>query len=251
MLKKPPRWYFSFRSPYSWFAYLDLVRCHGSVAESVEWIPFWEPSPHMAELLEAAAVKCAYSPMSRDKHFYILQDAKRLARDRGLAMTWPLDRNPCWEVCHLAYFVADALGCGQQYVAAVYRARWEQGRDICDPDTIAAIATEIGADPGVLAGAADDPLVRQRGTAALAAASRDGVFGVPFFVAGREKFWGVERLEAFVSANAGLTGPQLARSKSPLTAPEQEPAQDIQLPPSSVEPDLTPSADGGHAGGCG
>jgi 2-hydroxychromene-2-carboxylate isomerase len=231
MARKPPRWYFSFRSPYSWFAYRDLTSRYADVAREIEWIPFWEPDQRTERMLDEAGAEFPYVPMSRDKHLYILQDTRRLAAERDLTMTWPVDRNPCWEVAHLGYFVARELGHGPQFIDAVYRARWEQGRDISDPVTIAEIATEIGADPAALTGAPDDQEIRELGVSALSAGHRDGVFGVPFFVKGYDKYWGVERLPGFVAA---------MRS----TKEKAEPGR-------AAEVVLTPASDGGHAGGCG
>lgn len=136
--------------------------------------------------------------MSKEKHLYILQDVRRLARARGLDMVWPVDPAPRWEVSHLAYLAADRLGAGPEFIAETYRARWELGEDISDPDTMRRIARTLGLDPQVLALAHEDPAIRELGITALNSLHRDGVFGVPFFISGFDKFWGVDRLSAFV-----------------------------------------------------
>ncbi len=132
-VKKPPRWYFSLRSPYSWFAYLDLTQRYPEVADSLEWIPFWEPDRTTQAMLDEAGVVLPIVEMSRAKNFYILQDLARISKARGLRMTVPIDKDPNWEVSHLAYLAAKAQGLGPQFVDAVYRARWQEGRDITDP----------------------------------------------------------------------------------------------------------------------
>lgn len=222
MARRRPRWYFSFRSPYSWLAYRDLISRYQDVAELIDWLPFWEPDPRSEQMLTEAGGEFHYVAMSRAKHLYILQDTRRLTSERGLAMVWPVDKDPCWEVSHLAYLVAEAEGRGRDYIDLVYRARWEQGRDICDRATIAAIATELDLDPDRLAGACDDAAVRERGLAALLTSDRDGVFGVPFFIDGYDRYWGVDRLPGFVAS---------VRARYDQT--------------------LAPAADAGHAGGCG
>ncbi|WP_255310763.1 2-hydroxychromene-2-carboxylate isomerase [Streptomyces viridosporus] len=200
MARRRPRWYFSFRSPYAWMAYRDLMADHRDVADRIDWLPFWEPDAEAGGRLEQAGISLPYVAMSKEKHLYILQDVRRLARDRGLEMVWPIDREPRWEVSHLAYLVADELGRGREFIAAVYRARWEEGQDISDPAVIAGIAERIGLDPVRLSTAYTDPAVRERGLEALDSLHRDGVFGVPFFIDGYEKFWGVDRLPGFVSS---------------------------------------------------
>ncbi|MFJ4283637.1 2-hydroxychromene-2-carboxylate isomerase [Streptomyces massasporeus] len=198
MARRGPRWYFSFRSPYSWMAYRDLMDRYPDVAGRLEWLPFWEPDQPALDELERSNVKLPYVPMSREKHLYILQDVRRLARARDLEMVWPVDPEPRWEVSHLAYLAAERLGSGPEFIAETYRLRWELGEDISDPDTMRRAGRTLGLDPEVLAGAHLDPAIRELGLAALDSLHRDGVFGVPFFISGFDKFWGVDRLPAFV-----------------------------------------------------
>lgn len=232
MAKKPPRWYFSLRSPYSWFAYRDLLDRYPDVADAIEWIPFWEPDDRTAKLLAADGVELPIVDMSRAKNFYILQDTRRLARARGLAVTWPVDRDPNWEIAHLGYLVADSAGRGREYVALAYRARWEQSRDITDRATIAELAVELGLDAGRVSNASDDEAIRRRGAEVLTRSYRDGLFGVPFFIHGHDKYWGLDRLRAYAAKVRG-----------------EEPGEDVEL--GWLDEPVTAGMDAGHAGGCG
>jgi 2-hydroxychromene-2-carboxylate isomerase len=224
------RFYFSLRSPYSWLAYLDLTAHHPRLCERLTWIPFWEPDEPTLGLLAEAGGEFTYAQMSRPKHLYVLQDMQRQAAARGLALRWPVDRAPRWEVPHAAYLVAAGRGHGRRFLELAHRARWEQGQDICDPATVALIATQLGLAAGDLAGAADRDEVRAEGVRALLSAYRDGVFGVPFFINGYAKYWGVERLGEFVASFAGA-------------------------PPAPAPPQPALAGGGfsaeGHAGGCG
>jgi 2-hydroxychromene-2-carboxylate isomerase len=226
-----PRIYFNLRSPYSWLALHDLTTRHTDVADAVEWRPFWEPAPDSDEVLRKAGGQFLYTPMSREKHLYILSDVRRLATARGLGISWPIDRAPRWEISHLAYLVAERVGLGQEFAVAVSRARWERGLDISDPDVIGGIGTTLGLDPVALAAAGRDPDLVAAGTAALMNLYRDGVFGVPFFVHGRDKFWGIDRLDDFVR---GVRAAEIPPPKPPVAATV-----------------LAAASDDGHAGGCG
>ncbi|MEV5241991.1 DsbA family protein [Streptomyces cinnamoneus] len=222
MAAKPPRWYFSLRSPYSWIAYRDLTENYPDVADAIEWRPYWEPDDIGQKLLTEEGIQLPYVPMSKEKHFYILQDVRRLAAERGLTIAWPVDRDPNWDVSHLAYLLAEDEGRGRDFIGAAYRARWEQGLELWDRDVIARIGDELGLDGRRLANAADDAEVRQRGLVELRKVYRDGVFGAPFFIHRHDKFWGSDRLAGFVTAvRAGM------------------------------QVDLGPAGDMGHAGGCG
>ena len=225
----PSRFYFSLRSPYSWLAHHDLLRDHPGLADTLEWRPFWEPDKESLRALADAGGRFHYVPMSRAKSLYILGDVRRLAADRGLAVAWPVDREPHWEVPHLAYLAAAEAGRGREFVALAYRERWERGHDICARPVVAGIATELGLDVATLTCAAEDSRWRAEGLAALLELDQDGVFGVPFFRHGIEKYWGLDRLPAFATA-ADRAGS--ASGPAPTSAP----------PFSSLE---------SHAGGCG
>ncbi|MEV5974987.1 DsbA family protein [Streptomyces sp. NPDC051921] len=240
------RFYFSLRSPYSWLAHLDLMAHHPRLAADLEWVPYWEPDDRTERLLAEAGRQFVYTRMSREKHFYILGDVRRLAAARGLTVSWPVDRDPVWEVPHLAYLAAERQGAGPAFLDLAYRARWHDGLDICARPTMAKIAGELGLDAASLGDAADDPELRARGAGALLSAVEEGVFGVPFFVNGREKYWGVDRLSAFVA------------SLGPSDGPEGGPARPGAVrPPTAAEPPAgalgttTAGGDLGHGGGCG
>lgn len=231
---KTPRFYFSLRSPYSWLTHQELSHRHPELVDRLRWVPCFEPDAESTRLLAEQGGTFPYSEMSREKNRYVLQDVGRLTKARGITVTWPVDREPVWEVPHLGYLVAAREGRGQEYIAACYRARFGEGRDICDRAVIAAIGAGLGLDGRRLADASDDPEVRAEGVRALLDVYEDGVFGVPFFVHGYTRFWGLDRFDAFV---------EHLRTKA--------------LPATSVpEPvvgavGLGRSADDGHAGGCG
>ncbi|SFT84120.1 2-hydroxychromene-2-carboxylate isomerase [Actinopolyspora lacussalsi subsp. righensis] len=226
------KFFFSLRSPYSWLSYLRFVECHGDLVHKLRWIPTWEPDGSTESALRAVGGSVVYTEMSRAKNLYILRDVTRRTRESGTAMKWPLDRQPVWEVPHLAYLRAHDHGRGAEYVAAAYRARWEQGRDICDRSTVAEIGESLGLDPDELATASDDPGLRERGVRCLLEVGAEEVFGVPFFVTGSARFWGVDRLEEFVEE---VRSPRVS---SGSTADDESGR-------------VTWTLDYGHAGGCG
>ncbi|MEU1161409.1 2-hydroxychromene-2-carboxylate isomerase [Streptomyces sp. NPDC090075] len=231
---RTPRFYFSLRSPYSWLAYQELTEHHKDLVERLEWLPFFEPDETSARMLRERGGRFPYSEMSREKNRYVLQDVGRITKARGITVNWPVDVDPVWEVPHLGYLVAAREGRGHDYIAAVYRARFGAGRDVCDPATIADIGRELGIHPEVISRAHEDPALREQGADILLRVCTDGVFGVPFFVQGFTRFWGLDRLDAF--AEHVRTGAASAASLAPATAGAVGVGR---------------SADDGHAGGCG
>ncbi|WNF27996.1 DsbA family protein [Streptomyces sp. C11-1] len=233
--EKIPRFYFSLRSPYSWLAYRELLDQYPDVAAAVEWRPFFEPDRESERMLTERGGSFPYAAMSRAKHLYVLQDVGRIAKERGVDLVWPVDKDPVWEIPHLAYLVALRGGQGPEFIAAAYRARWEEGRNICDRSVIAGIGAGLGLDPAEFAGASDDPRLRAEGVRLLLDIDRDGVFGVPFFVHGFSRFWGLDRLPGFAAHLRARTAP----------------ARGLPEPVAGAVGAGKRATDDGHAGGCG
>lgn len=196
---KPPKVWFSFRSPFSWIAMHELDRRVPSARSTFDFVPFWEPDANTASRLAARGGEIIYTPMSKAKHLYILQDTKRLAERYGLSMTWPVDMSPWWEPSHLGWLQARAAGRQWEFYDAVVAARWERGEDISDPAVIGRAAEIAGLDPAAIASAVDDDTVRDAGADALYDGYHSDIFGVPYFLNKRQRFWGLDRLEWFLT----------------------------------------------------
>jgi 2-hydroxychromene-2-carboxylate isomerase len=127
---------------------------------------------------------------------YSAQDRVRQARKLGL----PLDAEPLYRAANpapsaYALIAAQAAGGGDLagLVQSFTRAMWAEGKDISDDAVIRAALTANGFDANL----ADRGLMMAADTYAsnLDEAVRRGVFGVPFFIVGEERFWGQDRLE--------------------------------------------------------
>ncbi len=210
-MKRNVRFYFSFRSPYSWIATRMLAERSPATLQLLEYIPLWEPDAVSEQLLRdrGAESTLLYTTMSRAKHLYILQDIRRLTTKLGYEMAWPVDIDPWWERPHLAYLVARQCGKGPEFFKAVYRARWTQGADICTEQVIRELAIEAGVEPDPIANAPGDPEIRREGVDGLYRAYHDGVFGVPFFIHKFEKYWGVDRVDAFLAGLASVAAKEV------------------------------------------
>lgn len=214
-MKRPPRVFFSFRSPYSWLAVDQVQRTVSHLHERVKFIPYWEPDELTSAGLQQRGAAIHYVPMSKAKHLYILQDTKRLAERYGFPMAWPVDRQPWWEPSHLGWLKARRLGRGREFYDAIVRARWREGANISEPCVIERVAFSIGLDGTAVARAHEDNDIRAEGVDCLADAYEDDIFGVPYFRIGWQRFWGFDRISAFVCA---LDGPGIAASLGDVPA---------------------------------
>ena len=198
-----PRCYFSLRSPYSWLALRNLDAMDLGVGSHLRYIPYFEPSEPLRERLEARGGRFLYSAMSRERHRYILADVKRILIRQGLNPVWPVDAEPDWSIPHLAFLACPRPALSRSFLSAAMEARWLRGEASWSWDWVANCLTDLSEreTAALIIGDAQGVAIADQAVDGLYQAYRDDVFGVPFFVTGREKFWGADRLDAFLEAD--------------------------------------------------
>ena len=131
---------------------------------------------------------------------YGLQDRMRLARKLGVEMVekplhWSASTAPASFALIAAQAAVDkgAQGDLAGLLLSFGRALWAEEKDVSDDGVIRAALQQNGFDPSL----ADRGLLMAAEAygANLEDAVSAGVFGVPFFVVGQEKFWGQDRLD--------------------------------------------------------
>jgi 2-hydroxychromene-2-carboxylate isomerase len=197
-VKRRPRLYFSFRSPYSWLAVRRLREVVPDLSTALECFPYWDPDERTSAALAARGGEFHYVQMSRAKHLYMLMDTKRVAQRHGIEMAWPVDLDPWWELPHLAWLRARREGREWEFYDAVTQARWGRGENICEPEAVSAAARTAGLDPAAVLAAADDADIRDEAADCLYQAYLDDIFGIPYLKWGRHRFWGLDRVDAFL-----------------------------------------------------
>jgi len=135
---------------------------------------------------------------------YRLQELARWSKRLGMKLDlqpffFPVNPAPA----SYAIIAAQAAGGGDlgALVRAFPRAVWAEGRNIADDGVVKAILAENGFDPAVADRGmftAADVYVRN-----LDEAVARGVFGVPFYIVGEERFWGQDRLDLLEDHLAG------------------------------------------------
>lgn len=193
-------WYFDLVSPFSWIA---LPRVEALAARHRVAL---RPVVLGAVLAHWGTTGPAELPTKR-LHTYRL--SQFLAGQAGLPMRFP-PRHPFRSL--EAQRLLTALGAAPAAVRAAFEFVWHEGRDVSEPQELAALCGRLGvADYGALVEARG---AREGLHAATAAAIDVGVFGVPTLRIGTDLFWGVDALpmaEAYL-ANPGLfAGGEMAR----------------------------------------
>lgn len=127
---------------------------------------------------------------------YRLQELARWSKRLGVKLDlkpahFPVNPAPA------SYAILAAIKAGggdlAGLVQAFPRAVWAEGRNVSEDVVVKAILTAHGFDPAI----ADKYMMSAADTygANLEEAVRRGVFGVPFYIVGEERFWGQDRLD--------------------------------------------------------
>lgn len=167
---------------------------------NVDYVPSWKPSALLEQELVERGGEFIFTPMSAAKQRYILQDVKRLTDKFSLAIKWPIDKDPCWDLPHFVYFSAKRDGLAKEFMFEVLKARWGEGKDVCAEETILEIVNKLGLGQNYISLAMTDKDIRQQALDALYQGYRDDAFGVPFFIHGFKKFWGTNNFDDFIAS---------------------------------------------------
>jgi len=89
---------------------------------------------------------------------------------------------------------AQKLGCLERYIDVVYRAMWEDGKNMDDPAVIAATLTEGGLDAEKILALSQDAEVKDMLLKSTQSAHDRGAFGSPSFFVGDQLWFGKDRL---------------------------------------------------------
>lgn len=185
------RFYFSFRSPYAWLAGERLEAELGDLGVPIERIPVY-PTPGLFPNDPAAMPT---------KVAYIVQDIRRLTRERGLTVRFPSGTDPDWSLSHAAFLGAQQQGAGHGLMLELFRKRFCEGLDLGDDDVIADAAQRAGLDrDSILAAAHSDALRAEAAGGFRLGIERDGIFGVPSFVYAGKLYWGQDRMHVLRAA---------------------------------------------------
>lgn len=178
------RFYFSFRSPYSWLAFHRIDGIVDECPVSFEYIP----------VIPSEAIQSGAS-VSPTKRAYVAEDIARFADVYGLTLRWPDPFDTEWLRPHAAYLFTEAQGHGRAFALSAYTVRFSADRDIGTDQGLEQIAHSCGLADEALIEAADGPGNQEGILNRMRLGRDDGLFGVPFFVFRGHKYWGTDRIE--------------------------------------------------------
>ncbi len=189
--KTPVQFYFDFISPFGYFASLRIDELAAKYGREVEWTSM---------LVGVSVLKVMGIPPIVDlplKGAYVVNDAKRYARQHGLAFERhkPSPTSRPVEAGRV-YSWARAIDpvCAKRLAAIIFRRYFVQCDDIAQDKVLETCVCEAGLSWDAFEEARAD------GTAAgllrrnVEASLEQGVFGSPFFIVDGEPFFGLEKM---------------------------------------------------------
>jgi len=182
------KFYFAYNSPYAFMANSRLAQMLAPLGTAIAYRPVYAPRTGGGG-----------PDFSSPKMQYLLEDVARCAEAYGLKLN-PGPFADSGKACR-GFLFAEQAGEGAAYHDSVFQARWLDGKDIGDDQTLSAIAEACG-----LYGEAHRDAIEETSPYAQALeqsnaeAKADGAFGFPFFIYQGQKFWGNDRIEWLVRA---------------------------------------------------
>jgi 2-hydroxychromene-2-carboxylate isomerase len=185
--------WFEFASTYSYPAAMRIERATRDAGVDLVWRPFL-----LGPILKSLGQPMD-SPFNRQpvKLRYMLRDVERVCSAIGINFRKPDPFPQFGLLAARTSLVAFAGGFGPDFVRAVYRAEFAEGRQIAEPGTIAGLLRGLGQAPEPVLEAANSDAIKSQLRAQTERGAALGMFGAPNFVTENgELFWGNDRLEA-------------------------------------------------------
>jgi 2-hydroxychromene-2-carboxylate isomerase len=186
MEKENVKFYFSFRSPYSWLAYTRIEKELAGLAVELQYMPIYPPSDaSLALSLQPAPAKA----------LYIARDVMRFAAAYGLKIKFPKPFDTDCRMPHQGFLCAQENGKGREYGFQVYHSRFSEGRDVGDAALLGDLAHACGIERQAFLDSLESESCVSKMKACFDRAQADRVFGVPTFIYRKEMFWGNDRID--------------------------------------------------------
>ena len=186
----PIAFYFDFSSPYAYLASEQIDAVAQRHGRTVDWRPVLLGA--VFKTSGGAPLTEQYAPKAR----YSVHDFKRSARFAGVPYRQP-SKFPIGSVTPsraVLWLQREHPEQAAAFVHAIFRAFFQDDRDVSDADVVAAVAREVGIDSDALLRGIQEADIKNALKQRVEDAIAFGIFGAPIVVVDGEVFWGNDRL---------------------------------------------------------
>jgi len=187
-MSKRVEFFYDFGSPASYLAHTQLPKIAGKTGAEIIHRPF---------LLGGVFKATGNSPPMAvaAKGAWLLNDLERYAKRYGV----PLVFNPHFPI-NTVQLMRGATWTRENdllpaYQDAMFKAVWEEARNMNDPEEVARVLQANDIDPGQFTEAIADQNIKDKLRADTEEAVGRGAFGAPTMFVGGDMFWGQDRLD--------------------------------------------------------
>ncbi|MEO1658538.1 MAG: 2-hydroxychromene-2-carboxylate isomerase [Pseudomonadota bacterium] len=187
-----PQFFFDFGSPNAYFSYKVIPEIEKRTGVTFEWIPVL-----LGGIFKATDNQSPFMAYGNVKG-KLAYDQLEMVRFQKAHNITKFQMNPNFPVNTLLLMrgavAAQSEGQLETYLDAGFRAMWEEGRKMDDPEVFVATLNEAGLDGEAIAAKTQDPEIKGKLAENTSAAVERGAFGIPTFFVGDEMFFGKDRL---------------------------------------------------------
>ncbi|QCI63436.1 2-hydroxychromene-2-carboxylate isomerase [Phreatobacter stygius] len=185
------QFFFEFASPYSYIASLDIEDIAAAAGRTVAWRPV-----EIDAVWEAQGVLDAYRTIRRLKGPYIRRDAMRCAARRGASLRSPSASARDTSLAKSAYWGLrdENTQLAKRFLQVTWHRYFSEGKPIGSLEDIVEATDSLGLGAQRILTAAAWAGARRDQDASNADAIAGGCFGIPWFIADGEAFFGQDRL---------------------------------------------------------
>jgi 2-hydroxychromene-2-carboxylate isomerase len=184
--------HFDFGSPNAYFAHRVIPQIEKRTGATFRYVPIllggvFKLTNNQSPMVQFKGVKNKLEYQSRETRRFI---AKHGLTRFGMNPHFPVNTVQIMR----GAVAAEADGNFPLYVETVFRAMWEEGKKMDDPDIIRATLDAAGLDGARTLGRIQDQSVKDALLKNTEASVARGTFGAPTFYVGEEIFFGKDRL---------------------------------------------------------
>ncbi len=185
--------FFDVSSPWTYFAYVSLLRMQDEIGATIQWRPFLVGGVFNA--VNPSVYNSRNAPVP-SKTAYSKKDQQDWARYLGLPMhyrpsVFPVNSVKAMRAC----IVLEPEGKLVSFAGAAFKAYWIDDKDISQVPVLTDICEELGIDAGKLLAATDQQPIKDTLRANTQEAIDRGSFGSPtIFVGGDDMYFGNDRM---------------------------------------------------------